>query len=230
MSTPSFDKGPRPGEPPAPPSAPAGDGHGYGAPSSHGAGSPSPLPYGATPYGTTPYGTVPYGTTSYATPPGSPLPYGAPYGGASPVEGPGGEWIGPPLASWSRRVGATLVDVLVLLALGLVGGIVAGIASVGSQSLGILLIVLTYAGVFAFSAWQLVVQGRTGQTIGKKAVGIRLVRLRDGQPVGPGLSIGRYFVHLLDAYSLLLGYLWPLWDKKNQTFADKCLSTVVLKV
>jgi uncharacterized RDD family membrane protein YckC len=26
----------------------------------------------------------------------------------------------------------------------------------------------------------------------------------------------------------LLGYLWPLWDDKRQTFADKICSTVVL--
>ncbi|MDQ1539752.1 MAG: hypothetical protein QOH29_478, partial [Actinomycetota bacterium] len=27
-----------------------------------------------------------------------------------------------------------------------------------------------------------------------------------------------------------LGYLWPLWDSKRQTFADKILKTVVVNV
>jgi uncharacterized RDD family membrane protein YckC len=51
-----------------------------------------------------------------------------------------------------------------------------------------------------------------------------------GQPVGVGLAIGRYFVHILDALPCYLGFLWPLWDSKRQTFADKILSTVVVKV
>ena len=164
---------------------------------------------------------------------GSPA-YGAP-GQASPagpsVEGPGGVWLGPPLASWGRRVGATLVDVLVTLAVTVVGGVLAGLLGAAvSDGVAIAVLVMTYLAAFGVQVWQLVVQGRTGQTIGKKALGIRLVRLRDGQPVGPGLSIGRAFTHVLDAYSFLLGYLWPLWDAKNQTFADKCLGTVVLKV
>ncbi len=27
-----------------------------------------------------------------------------------------------------------------------------------------------------------------------------------------------------------LGYLWPLWDKKKQTFADKIFGTYSIKV
>jgi hypothetical protein len=47
--------------------------------------------------------------------------------------------------------------------------------------------------------------------------------------VGAGLSIGRYFVHVLDALPCYVGYLWPLVDEKKQTFADKILKTVVIK-
>jgi len=35
-------------------------------------------------------------------------------------------------------------------------------------------------------------------------------------------------VHIVDGLSLFIGYLWPLWDKKRQTFADKIMSTVVV--
>lgn len=84
--------------------------------------------------------------------------------------------------------------------------------------------------VLGFFFWQLVVQGNTGQTIGKKQMKIKLLREQDGQVVGSGLSIGRYFVHVLDSLPLYLGYLWPLWDDKRQTFADKILHTVVIKV
>jgi hypothetical protein len=49
------------------------------------------------------------------------------------------------------------------------------------------------------------------------------------EPLGTGLSIGRQFVHILDSLPCLIGYLWPLWDKENRTFADMILDTRVYK-
>jgi hypothetical protein len=35
--------------------------------------------------------------------------------------------------------------------------------------------------------------------------------------------------HILDSLPCYLGYLWPLWDAKRQTFADKVMGTVVIE-
>jgi hypothetical protein len=43
------------------------------------------------------------------------------------------------------------------------------------------------------------------------------------------LSVGRYFVHIVDAIPCYLGYLWPLWDSENRTFTDMILNTRVYK-
>ncbi len=43
-----------------------------------------------------------------------------------------------------------------------------------------------------------------------------------------GAAIGRAFVHIVDSIPCDIGYLWPLWDSKNQTFADKIMGTVVV--
>ena len=80
----------------------------------------------------------------------------------------------------------------------------------------------------AFVIWNLVQQGNTGQTVGKKQMGIRLLREQDGQVVGPGLSIGRAFVPIVDSLPCYIGWLFPLWDAKRQTLADKILHTVVV--
>jgi len=56
------------------------------------------------------------------------------------------------------------------------------------------------------------------------------VREIDGQVVGAGTSVGRGFLHIIDGLPLYLGYLWPLWDAKKQTFADKIVQTVVVKI
>lgn len=49
------------------------------------------------------------------------------------------------------------------------------------------------------------------------------------KPVGVGRCIGRETAHLLDAALLCLGYLWPLWDERAQTFADKIVRSVVIR-
>lgn len=59
----------------------------------------------------------------------------------------------------------------------------------------------------------------------------RLMRLRmydrHGQPANSGLVALRSFAHLIDAFPLGLGFLWPIWDRRGQTFADKICGTVV---
>jgi hypothetical protein len=43
------------------------------------------------------------------------------------------------------------------------------------------------------------------------------------------MSFVRYIAHVLDSIPCYLGYLWPLWDAKRQTFADKVIGTVVIE-
>jgi len=80
--------------------------------------------------------------------------------------------------------------------------------------------VIIWAGIAAMKA--------TGQSLGQKAVNIRMVREADGQKLSFGAAFGREALHILDGVCCI-GYLWPLWDAKNQTFADKIMGTVVVK-
>ena len=92
--------------------------------------------------------------------------------------------------------------------------------------------VLMAIGIVAglvFFVWNWCIkQGRTGYTIGKGALGIKLIGDQTGQPIGAGMSFVRQIVHIADSLPCYLGYLWPLWDAKRQTFADKILKTVVV--
>jgi uncharacterized RDD family membrane protein YckC len=71
-------------------------------------------------------------------------------------------------------------------------------------------------------------QGRTGYTLGKTVVGIRLVGATSGQPLGAGMAFLRQLMHFVDSFVCYLGWLWPLWDARRQTFADKIVGSVVL--
>jgi uncharacterized RDD family membrane protein YckC len=71
-------------------------------------------------------------------------------------------------------------------------------------------------------------QGTTGSSIGKSVIKFKVVSENTGQPVGFGMSVLRQAVHLIDLTICGIGYLFPLWDAKRQTLADKILSTVCL--
>ena len=99
-----------------------------------------------------------------------------------------------------------------------------------ASGLGVLIAILGYLGILAFVIWnQIIVQGQTGQSIGKKQIGIKLIAEQTGQPLGPLMTFVRMIAHVLDSICMI-GYLWPLWDAKKQTFADKVMSSIVIKL
>lgn len=172
-----------------------------------GYGYPQQAPQGVPPQG--------YG---YPQQPGQPAGYGYPqqqpgYGGA------------PEFAHWGLRFVGTLIDGLVFLP----AYIVVGIGAAVGDTFGSLLAVIGYLGVIATAVWQLIQEGKTGQTVGKKVMNIRLLREADGQPLGVGMAFVRKIAHFLDSVACYIGWLWPLWDAKKQTFADKVCSSVVVK-
>jgi uncharacterized RDD family membrane protein YckC len=71
-------------------------------------------------------------------------------------------------------------------------------------------------------------QGRTGQSLGRRAQGTRLVGAATGRPIGFGRAVVRLVAHLIDLLPFGVGYLWPLWDEGRQTFADKVCGTLVV--
>jgi len=76
---------------------------------------------------------------------------------------------------------------------------------------------------------------RSGQTLGKKAMKIRIVPLDPARKLTRGMAARRYLVeYCAGALVPFLSYLdglWQLWDKPyQQTLHDKVARTVVVKV
>ena len=175
---------------------------------------------------------------------GPPPPPQVPHEGRAPIDGrtawghPFAHGLGTQPAGWGRRTAAHLIDVapnLVAYGVFLVGygmfvvRLLAGDASAWTRIEASLM--LTGAGLAVPAlVWQAINRwrraGRTGQSVGKRALGIRLLSAQTGQPIGGGNAFLRDLVHLLDALSGL-GYLWPLWDRHRQTLADKLMRTTV---
>ncbi|MFI2752802.1 RDD family protein [Cellulomonas sp. P22] len=163
----------------------------------------------------------------------SPLPVAPP----TPAPLPYGDVAAPaPYAPWISRVGSRLLDILLYLPLAIIAEVVAATmsepgATTGTAVLtpaGALVIVVLILLDLALWVWNIgLLGGRTGSTLGKRALGTRLVLTSTGQPVGVGMALLRDLLHVLDNF-LFLGYLWPLWDARRQTFADKIVSSVVV--
>jgi uncharacterized RDD family membrane protein YckC len=134
------------------------------------------------------------------------------------------------LAGWGPRVGAYIIDLLPVWALTGIGYAV-GVSTdpaTGAPAFGALYWVFSLLGiaVWAFNRW--FQAGSSGQSWGKKALGLKLLKESTGQPIGFGMALVRDLLHVLDGICFI-GYLFPLWDAKKQTFSDKIVSTVVVK-
>jgi uncharacterized RDD family membrane protein YckC len=141
---------------------------------------------------------------------------------------------GAPLASWGRRAGGLLIDVVVFIAAVIPVAIWA--ASTEDPLTG-----ETDTGPTAFVAVELfflptlyawLMLGIWGATVGMMAVGIAARRGEDARPIGLARALGRAasaFLLGILSLPLLLSYLWPLWDKRNQTLHDKMANTIVVR-
>jgi uncharacterized RDD family membrane protein YckC len=186
------------------------------------------------------YGPQDPNQPGYGQPPPPPPAYGQPAAPAGPAYGqqPGpyggdrpGFYMGRQLANWLQRVGAYLIDQLIVAIPFTIAGLLAGTLSNGSGSgagVTLLAVVLYAVGLGLVIYNRFILQGRTGQSWGKQVLGLRLLRMSDGQPIGAGMAFVRDLCHIVDALPCYLGYLWPIWDNRRQTFADKIIGTVVI--
>ncbi len=165
-------------------------------------------------------------------PPGAMAPppaFGAPAGptGGSPVLG------GAQPAEWVTRLLAYLIDAGIGLAIYIVGLILSLIFGAASDALGTLVswgFTLVNLAYWIYNAGYL--QGTTGQTIGKKQMGISLVADSTGQPVGFGMAVVRVIVGwamwLLCCVGGIADLLWPLFDPQKKRLTDKILNFSVV--
>ncbi len=92
----------------------------------------------------------------------------------------------------------------------------------------IVLTVVLFLLTLGFNIWNRIFrQGRTGSSLGKQLLGITVIAEQTSTPIGAGRTFLRQLAHIVDGFCYI-GYLWPLWDPKRQTFADKIMTTVVV--
>ncbi|MEV5120776.1 MAG: RDD family protein [Stenotrophomonas indicatrix] len=163
-------------------------------------------------------------------------PYTAPGAGGGDYSQPvqGGEVV---YAGFWKRFAAYLIDYFVLLIpSGVVGGVLgfvlgAGMGATGSGETAVEVVtqlISGLAGLFiaaAYYGWFHASRG--GATLGKMAIGIKVVR-GNGDRLTLGRSIGRYFATILSGLTLCIGYLMAAFTERKQGLHDLICDTVVV--
>lgn len=191
---------------------------------------------------------------------GAPSPYQAapqvnPYGGGQVFPGSKAyvEQQFGPIAGFGSRALALIIDSLLSL-IGLIPVIVGvglliagfpettvdeygysqtvdGTSNPGLLTTGGLLIALGFLLMIGIQIWNRIFKmGRTGQSVGKKAMGIKLINEQTGQPIGALQSFVRELLGGLINQVFYLSYLWMLWDDNKQTLHDKVVHSTVITV
>jgi uncharacterized RDD family membrane protein YckC len=122
-------------------------------------------------------------------------------------------------SNWGLRVGAYLIDYAPIFVLEL-------IAIISRNAITWFLFIIASIAWWIYN--RCIQAGRTGQSLGKRALHMRLISDRTGEPIGGGMAFARDICHILDSLACYVGWLFPLWDAKRQTFADKIIGTVVV--
>lgn len=92
-------------------------------------------------------------------------------------------------------------------------------------ALGIILSYLAFAPLYYILPW-----AWKGQTVGKMAVHIKVVRREDGGPLGLGRASLRLLGYLASTLPLLAGFLMAPFDRERRALHDHLAGSVVIEL
>lgn len=137
----------------------------------------------------------------------------------------------PTLASLGTRVGARLIDGVLLITAGFVLTVIFGEVHWGEpfDVPGW----VRAANLLLSLGYEILLIALTGQTLGKRLVGIRVVDAGSGAPPDLGQAARRAVPNLLGLLPVIgslspLLYLRALWDPRRQGYHDAFASTIVV--
>lgn len=95
-------------------------------------------------------------------------------------------------------------------------------------AIGVILCILSWLIGFAFEIWNQAWRlSKTGQSLGRKIIGIKAVNAKTGDL----LAMGPAFIKaLVSAFAGLISAIWMLFDDDERTLSDKASEAAVIKV
>ena len=143
--------------------------------------------------------------------------------------------MSPDRAGVFRRLAAGLLDTVLGLVLWSLSAmwLVLGVWALRGLPREVPTLLLFYAGVLGLGVglhliYHVVLLGGCGQTVGRMALGIAVVR-RDGAPPGYGRALLRSLGNLVTALTLGLAALVALFNREGRDLADLLSGTRVIR-
>lgn len=127
-------------------------------------------------------------------------------------------------ADFVTRLIAYLIDAAIV---GIAPWIIVFIAFAIAPILGFLLVLVWIAAALGYNYY---FWTTTGQTPGKKIMGLKVVRADNGGILDPQTAILRYVGYIVSGMVIYLGFLAILWDPQHDGWHDKIAKTKVIKV
>jgi uncharacterized RDD family membrane protein YckC len=199
-------------------------------------GQPNPNPYEQQPYSQpppNPYGQPgagqqqQYGQPGYAPPP----QYGQPGYGQPQYGQPGYGQPFSPLQAQAAGVGVRFLAVFIDgIIVGIVNGIIQAILVGGTHGSGTGY-GLTYLLSFVISmGYFIYMEGQRGATLGKMALGLRVVRM-DGAPITTNEAVIRNLLRIIDflPFAYLVGAILVWNSPLKQRLGDRVAKTMVIR-
>jgi len=135
-------------------------------------------------------------------------------------------------AGFWPRVGAYLIDSLVIgLPLGAIVGIfmvTTGLDEIDEDKLNVLQLIAQGIGGFVSLAYFTLMNGAYGATLGKMALGLKVVR-QDGSPIGYGLALARIvLMNVLSSCTCSLFFISVATNEEYRGWHDQICGTRVI--
>ena len=144
-------------------------------------------------------------------------------------------------AGFWRRAAALLLDILAVQVIGTVSGTawmwpIVSLLGTGRRDFQLMAMVwwIVFPPAYFLYFWVPMTYTRrlpgagTGQTIGHRALGLRVVTV-SGSPLGLGRAFIRYVGYWIGALALGLSFLWVAFDRGKQGWHDKLAGTCVVR-
>lgn len=130
-------------------------------------------------------------------------------------------------AGFWRRVGAFLIDAIIINVVGFVVGSVFGIGASGA-AVGNPQVVGNVLGLFLNWGYYAFMESSPYQaTLGKLALGIVVTDSAGGR-LSFGRATGRHFGKIVSAFILLIGFMMAGWTERKQTLHDMMADCLVV--
>lgn len=151
---------------------------------------------------------------------------------------------GAQLAEWGTRAGAFVIDCIIIggalvalgffvvtagVGIGAAGGRLSPLPTTVGLGIGMLLMFAVWAMALLYKP---LMEGSRGATLGKSALGIKVVSAETGEQCDYAKAFMRWIVGLVIAVvplGFFVDVLWPFWDERKQTLHDKVAGTLVVR-